>query len=100
MKTIILALLFSTLTSACTADDSAEVERYSCLIRFQCVGTDDILAREYWTCAGSLDEAEDNTMAAGQPVALERCGEGQLSWTRATCDSLPVAEAAYQCEGR
>lgn len=96
MKTLIV--LLSLLATACAVDAPTETARYSCLIRFQCVGSDDILAREYWTCAGSLDEAMDNTEAASQPVALARCGEGQWSWTRVTCDAEPVAEASYQCE--
>lgn len=98
MKTLFLIVLCSVLGSACATDSVDEPARYSCLIRFRCVGSGDILARQYFTCAMDPTEAVDNTQEASLGVAADRCGEGQWAWTWATCDEQPIANAAAQCE--
>lgn len=95
MKTLLLGILVSVLGTACVVDTADEPRRYSCLIRFQCVGSDDILARQYFACSTGVEDAEDVTQDASLGVAADRCGESQWSWTWVECDDEATAS---RCE--
>ena len=86
-----VALLALALVSAC-ADAPAVEGRYSCLIRFQCIGSEDILARQAFPCALDRADAVIATTDLSYQAADERCGVGGWKWTISTCDDAPPAE--------
>jgi hypothetical protein len=92
MRNLIIAFVIAS-TGAC-ADSPDTTGKYSCLIRFQCVGSDDILARQAFPCADNYAAAMERTEELSYQVADERCGVGSWSWTWTDCDEAPVLETS------
>lgn len=76
------------LLTACGVEPRPEPELYSCVIRFRCVGSEDVLARLYGACSLDRTSAEEAAGTAGVSVATDRCGS--WSFVAATCDPDPI----------
>jgi len=88
MKTMLL--LSTLIVAACATDPQPSVERYSCILRFSCAGSDDVLARQLFTCADDVDQATEAAKPFGVQVAVDRCGADQWRFSWVTCDDDAV----------
>ncbi len=95
MRALIVAVLLAVTGSACAVDAPAESHQYSCLIRFQCVDSDDILTRQHFSCSTDVEGAEDVAQGVSYAIADDRCGVGQWQWTWTECNA---AAAPLRCE--
>lgn len=75
------------LLTACGVEPRPGPTGHQCLIRFQCIGSDDILARQFFTCAD--DEYSAATVAA-MSAAGDRCGATEWSWFLIDCEPDPI----------
>lgn len=96
MRNLIIVLGLVSISACVDAEERPAV--YSCLVRFQCVGSDDILAREHFPCATDEASAEAITHDVSFSIAESRCGKGSWSWTRVTCGDAPEPDTVSLCE--
>lgn len=85
-----LALLVTTMTACVSEGDDVTVDRYSCVLRFSCVDSGDVLARQALVCAASSEDATDAARSLGVQVAEERCGTSMWRFSWVTCDDDSV----------
>lgn len=85
--------LFVAALVGCAVDPRPEPVGFACVIRFQCTGSPDILARELFACSLDQHSAEREAQATAIDVAAERCES--WDWVRVTCDADPL-----DCEAR